>query len=159
MILAVTGHQPDKILIGNRNAYDPQIGRALVDFALAQLELARPDVVISGLAQGWEQAVVQAAAECGIPFVASVRSGKDAKWGDKSRKTYRWLLGQAIRRVEGGTREAIDAADGVLGLWAKPTPPILYAEQRGKQVTNVWAGWERWTTTRRAVQPDEAYYL
>lgn len=159
MILAASGHQPDKILAGGKNAYDPQVARALVDFALTRLERMRPDVVITALGLGWEQAIGQACAECGIPFVASVRSGKDAKWGDKSSRTYRWLLGQSVRRVDGGTREAVDAADQVLALWAKPTPPVLYAEQQGKPTTNVWADWQRWTTTPRAPEPHEAYYL
>lgn len=161
MILAATGHRPDRILARGKNAYDEVVARALVDFALVCLERERPIAVLSGMAQGWDQAVAQACVECGIPFVAAVPfEGQDAKWPEKARRTYRWLLGQAAavevcspggyapHKMHVRNQYMVDEAESVLALWngnadGGTASAVRYAEQQGKPVVNVWAEWTR----------------
>lgn len=55
MILAVTGHRPNKL-----GGYSKQAYRKLVKIAEVNLKKLNPDKVISGMALGWDQALAQA---------------------------------------------------------------------------------------------------
>jgi hypothetical protein len=76
MILAATGHRPDKL-----GGYDLSIYRKLVGLAYSYLRKQTPDVVISGMALGWDQAVAEAAVKASTPFIAAIPfRGQESKW-------------------------------------------------------------------------------
>src|SRR4051812_33817452 len=95
-ILAGTGHRPEKIFIGTRNAYDPQVFNELVRFAEIVLIEYDPRGVISGMALGWDQALAKASINLEIPFVAATPFvGQEKKWPKASQDYYNYLMENA----------------------------------------------------------------
>lgn len=94
MILALTGHRPDKL-----GGYDPC---ALHEWLRAQLravfEIQRPTEVITGMALGWDTFGAEVAVTMGIPFCAAIPfEGQERKWPADSQRRYRVLLARAAR--------------------------------------------------------------
>lgn len=93
VILAGTGHRPDKISGG----YSEVARVRLVDFAEIILRETKPDRVVSGMALGWDQALVEAALRLNIPFVAALPfGGQELTWPTASQERYRELLKKAV---------------------------------------------------------------
>lgn len=158
MILAATGHRPEKV-----GGYDNRTRLALGGLATEYLCRARPEKVISGMALGWDQAVAAAALALGIPLVAAVPfEGQEGRWPEEAQARYARLLASAaevhvIRILEHGTaKEAaeamqarnewmVDRADRLLALWdgswGGTFNCIKYAEKVGVQHDNLWARW------------------
>lgn len=170
MIIAGTGHRPDKIRIGTRDAYHPQVHSRLVDLARAVLQRKAPTRVISGMAQGWDTTLALAAAQLGIPFDAYVPfEGQESKWPEAAQRRYRDLLSRAARVVivcEGGydrdklqfrNERMVDDSELVLALW-NGTPGgtrncIDYAQTVGRRWENQWRHWLRHAGPRSALTP------
>jgi len=55
MILAVTGHRPEKL-----GGYGPAVAERLFNLASSELQGLRPEYVLTGMAIGWDQAVADA---------------------------------------------------------------------------------------------------
>lgn len=167
MILAVTGHRPDKL-----GGYGDDVHRRLVALARDCLRARLPDplacwavaapqlVVCTGMALGWDQAVARAAGELDIPYVAVVpHRDQPSRWNRESRIYYDALLGNAARTIVlfGGAwqnwmllaRNAylVGACDELLALWSGAAGGtagcVAMAERAGKPVTNCWEGWSR----------------
>lgn len=151
VIIAGTGHRPDKLAGG----YTPTAQQALVLFAMQHLRVAKPELVISGMAQGWDQALAQAAQRMGLPYDAYVPfHGQEALWPEEAQQSYRFLLGGArgilvcspggfspvkmqVRNVK-----MVENCTVVLALW-NGTPGgtancIRVAQATGKPWVNVW---------------------
>lgn len=160
MILAGTGHRPEKLLIGSRSAFHPQVFLRVVDLARAALERQRPSRVISGMALGWDTALAVAATELGIPFDAYVPfEGQESRWPAAARHRYHEILACAARVVVvcpgGYSREKlqrrnermVDDADHLLALWSGAPGGtrdcLVYAELRGRTHDNLWRHWTR----------------
>lgn len=160
MIDAGTGHRPEKLRIGSRSAYHPQVFERVVDLARAVLERRRPSRVISGMALGWDTALAVAATELGIPFDAYVPfEGQESRWPAPARRRYHALLARAARVVVvcpgGYSREKlqrrnermVDDADHLLALWSGAPGGtrdcLVYAELRGRTHENLWRHWVR----------------
>jgi uncharacterized phage-like protein YoqJ len=97
MKLCGTGHRPDKI-----GGYDPMAPLRRRIHAEIELRLAKhdPEVVISGMALGFDQDLALASIALGIPFIAAVPfAGQDARWPAASRQIYAHLLTKAERVV------------------------------------------------------------
>ena len=113
-----------------------------------------PACVISGMAQGWDEAVARAALRLGIPFIAAVPSPGYGKkyWPDR---LYQFMdLLAAAQRVEmvsdfPGARSMqirnewmVDRADLMLALhdgsWGGTFNCIQYARKRRVPVSNCW---------------------
>lgn len=95
LVVAATGHRPEKL-----GGYRVEVGRRLVQLAVEHLERLTPEHVISGMAQGWDQAVAQAAVRLGIPLVAAVPfAGQSSNWPEASRRRYHALLERAAEVV------------------------------------------------------------
>lgn len=93
MIVAFTGHRPDKL--GGWDPLHPVVGR--VRKALRD-ELARdwPVHAISGMAQGVDQWAAETCVELGIPFVAALPcDGMETPWSFFAQERFRTLLGKA----------------------------------------------------------------
>lgn len=100
MILAVTGHRPDKL-----GGYSSAAHEKLAEFAKTELlaiqrerQFSEPIRVLTGMALGWDQAIAYACIEMVIPFEACVPcDNQDAFWPHQSRDWYRYLLDNASK--------------------------------------------------------------
>lgn len=160
MIVAGTGHRPEKIRIGSVDAYHPRVHARLVDLARAVLRRKAPTRVISGLAQGWDTALALAAVDLEIPFEAYVPfRGQESRWPVPARQRYATLLRRADRVVivcPGGysaenmqlrNERMVDDSDVVIALWngsgGGTRNCIVYADRVGRPVENQWRHWIR----------------
>jgi uncharacterized phage-like protein YoqJ len=155
MIVAGTGHRPKKLGGYGQLAHD-----ILVELAQNWLENTGPELVISGMALGWDQALARAAVEAGIPFDAYVPChGHPARWPEESQRKYAALLEQArdIKIIHDGpypgpqvmqqrNEAMVDNADTVLALWDGSSGGtancVRYAERRGVTIVNLWERYE-----------------
>lgn len=125
MRLAVTGHRPQRL-----GGFDKQTFNNLVEFAKTTLAKLQPELVITGMALGWDQAVAQACVELEIPFHAYVPfKGQEGKWFHHNKVKYNELLLQAEKIVivcEGGyhpdklhkrNEAMVDNADALLAMF------------------------------------------
>jgi len=156
LIIAGTGHRPPRLGLG----YDITSRDILCDFVISHLKRLSPTVVISGFAQGWDQALAQAALALGVELWAAIPfKGQESKWPSSAQLDYATLLKRA-KRVEvvseGGYAAAkfiardrwmVDNADQVLALCddtgerSGTKQTIDYAVSVGKPVTNLWNEW------------------
>jgi uncharacterized phage-like protein YoqJ len=89
--LGVTGHRPEKL-----GGYGAKTAKALRDLAKAEFTALVPELVITGMALGWDMACAEAAHELGIPFQAMIPfQGQEKIWPFESKKLYWKLLGVA----------------------------------------------------------------
>lgn len=150
MIIAGTGHRPDKL-----GGYDPEVLKKLVNFADAWVKEHRPDKIISGMALGWDQALAAAAAKEKIPLIAAIPfEGQDRFWPKAQRQAYNFYIDLAEKVVivcEGGfgrwkfqrrNEWMVDNCDQVLALWNGSSGGtancIGYAKRRKKPIINLW---------------------
>lgn len=129
MILAATGHRLH-LLPGYRGEGSSQkLRAALLLTAMEALEAWSPDLVISGMATGWDMAVAAAAMMTNRPFHAYVPfEGQSRLWSKADQTMYRTLLEEAadVRVISSTERRAayierdiamVDAADRMIALW------------------------------------------
>src|SRR5262245_16649048 len=88
MIIAGTGHRPDK-LGGYQNF---EIVRA-TKLAAAYLTEHRASKVISGMAQDWDTALAHAALVLKLPLICAIPfEGQEARWPAQTQREYRFIL-------------------------------------------------------------------
>lgn len=154
MILAATGHRPEKL-----GGYTADVDSRLCALALKHVKLMHPTEVISGMALGWDMAIARAALVANVPFVAAVPfHGQELRWPVASQIMYRQLLDAAslIEFVSPGSYEPwkmaarnrwmVNRADHVLALWDRGEDGgtahcVAYANKKKLPVTNVWEEW------------------
>lgn len=153
MIIAVTGHRPNKT-----GGYDWRSAHALMTLAREYLAEQKPDKVISGMALGWDTAVARAALFQNIPFIAAIPfAGQDRIWPKKDREMYADLLQQATEvhtvspggyagwKMQARNKFMVDHCDKLLVLWDGSSGGtancIEYAEQQHKPYDNLWERW------------------
>lgn len=150
MILAGTGHRPDKL-----GGYEVEATMRVIDFATKMMSERAPSRIITGMAIGWDMALAQAAMNLGIPFHAYVPfEGQELKWPMSTRLYYKVLLNKA-EHIEicstGGYSKAsmhfrnqrmVDDCDAVAALWngspGGTNNCIAYAMLVGKPYINYW---------------------
>lgn len=147
MIIAATGHRPDKL----QNGHSDETLARLVSLAKDYLRRAwtEGDPVISGMALGWDTAWALAALDLGVDLIAAVPfKGQESKWPAKSQELYRDILSRAwlVEVVmEGGysppsfqrrNEFMVNRADRICALWdGSPGGTgncIRYATKMGK---------------------------
>jgi uncharacterized phage-like protein YoqJ len=150
MIIAGTGHRPDKL-----GGYDAYSMIQVLRFAERVLAHNKPSVVISGMALGWDMALAQAAVNLAIPFRAYVPFvGQEQVWPAATRLYYKALLAQAqetkICSTGGYTKasmqlrnqQMVDDCDVVAALWngsdGGTSNCLSYAMFVGKPYINYW---------------------
>ena len=150
MIVAGTGHRPDKL-----GGYDIHATMKVIDFATKLMAERKPSRIISGMAIGWDMAIAQAAINLSIPFHAYVPfEGQELKWPMSTRLYYKVLLDKAdhIKICSTGgyskasmqlrNQQMVDDCDEVAALWngsAGGTQNCLtYAMMVGKPFFNYW---------------------
>lgn len=146
MILTCTGHRAPL------GSYDRE---PLIPIARDALIRLKPDVVLSGMALGWDQAVATAALDLGITVHAYVPfHGQADKWPKRACEDYSMLLqkcakiivvspgGYAPEKMQIRNEAMVDACDRVLALWDGSAGGtgncVRYAEKRKKPIENVW---------------------
>lgn len=158
MIVAGTGHRPDKL-----GGYGNQTRLALGGLATEYLSQTQPEKVISGMALGWDQALAGAAVALGIPFIAAVPFFTQSdRWPTEAQDRYDRLLGAAetveiigvlhhgseaeVNRLMQVRNEwMVDRADKMVALWdgswGGTHNCIAYARKQGVPIDNLWARW------------------
>lgn len=150
MIIAATGHRPDKL-----GGYNAATTLKTVRLATWYLEQHKPSLVISGMAQGWDMGVAQAAMNLGIPFDAYIPfEGQQQVWPQSTQLYYHLLLKKAnrvkvcspgrysIQAMHVRNRAMVDACDFMLVLWdGSPGGTghcVSYIHEVDKPYTNLW---------------------
>lgn len=151
MIIAATGHRPDKL-----GGYGADVRLRLRTVATEYLALIAVDRVLVGMALGWDMAFAEAAHALRIPYVAAVPfKGQDSQWPAESRWRYRKILDAADRVVivsEGGyspekmQRRNVwmaDRAHRMAALWdgspGGTANCLAYARTKKRPVDNLWS--------------------
>jgi uncharacterized phage-like protein YoqJ len=152
MIICGTGHRPDKLC--NWREWDNH-QMILVDIAKAWLSWHTPDVVITGMAIGWDQVLAEACIDVGIEYRAYVPfKGQESKWPPNAQSVYNSLLdnasevkyvceeGYAPWKMQKRNEAMVDDSDLVLALWNGTEGGtgncIKYAQSKNKRITNLW---------------------
>lgn len=161
MIIAATGHRPDKL-----GGYGFETRQRLQKIACEYLALAAVDSVISGMALGWDQAFAHAAYDLGIPYVAAVPfPGQEKRWPESSRAYYRKLLDRAddvvyvtpiinsasftdvVKAMHRRNLWMVNNADLLCALWngsdGGTANCVRHAESLGYPIDNVWNDFAR----------------
>lgn len=129
MIVAFTGHRPDKL--GGYKLPNPIYNFVYLQIEKTLLEL-KPDKVISGMAQGVDQWAAVIAYRLNIPFLAAIPfEGQESAWPTKSQKAYKTFLKIAAEKVivSPGSYSAqkmqirnqwmVDNCDTLIAVWDK----------------------------------------
>ncbi len=160
--IAGTGHRPPRLGLG----YDQKSVELLTRFAREHLEgmvKASPrfkfNSVVSGMAQGWDQALGLAALELDIPLICALPfEGQEAKWPLDARGRYQKMLADAREVVvvcEGGYAAAkfierdhwmVDNSNMLLALWdleetGGTWATVKYARDEKVAVGYLWYSW------------------
>lgn len=150
MIIAGTGHRPDKL-----GGYADDVQVELIKLARSWMQENKPTKVISGMAVGWDLALATAALKEKIPFIAAVPFyGQENVWPRKIRDVYNnylLLAEQIIIVCQGGYGRwkfqrrnvwMVDHCDMVLALWnGSPGGTencVKYAQKSKKPIINLW---------------------
>lgn len=151
MIVTGTGHRPNKL-----GGYSAKAFKKLVNLASEILVELKPNMVISGMALGWDQALATAAILNNIPFTAAIPfQGQQNAWPDKSRVIFSKLLEKASKQVvickgnyaawkmQKRNEWMVDNSDIVIALWDGSSGGtancISYANKIKKKVINCWS--------------------
>lgn len=149
-IIGVAGHRPTKA------GYDtPKLNM----FAQLTMQKADPDIVVTGMAVGWDQAVAEACVALRIPFVAAVPfEGQEGRWPQAVQDRYWELLGLAQKVVHTGKPGYSEEKMRTRNKWIgqQSTRAIVlydglgdsgtahfvrHAENLGLPLLNVWTDW------------------
>lgn len=149
MIVAGTGHRPEKLGTHRHAGYSIDARARLESFVHSLVGELRPAIVVSGMAQGFDMALAEGAVRCGIPFIAALPfGGQEAQWPQEARERYASLLKKAhsIKLVsEGGyanwkyqrrNEYLVHSCDLLVALWdgtdGGTANCIRYAEKTGR---------------------------
>jgi uncharacterized phage-like protein YoqJ len=154
-IICGTGHRPNKL-----GGYSIEVFNKLVEVIEEFLTKHRPKMIISGMAIGFDQALVQAAMNLGVPFIAAIPcNNQDITWPQHVKERYAYMLSKAekIHQVcKGGYQPIkmqirnewmVDNAHFVLALWDGSSGGtgncIKYANRKSvnKPIINLWSSW------------------
>lgn len=153
LVIAATGHRPQKL-----GGFSPAVYERLFTHAYGFLGTFEVDVVISGMALGWDTAVAEAALMHGMPLYAYIPfAGQESQWPPESQRFYRALLrkakqviecsppGYSVAKMQVRNCRMVDDCSILLALWDGSSGGtancIEYAESRGKEIVNTWERW------------------
>lgn len=155
MVIAGTGHRPDKL-----GGYSEWVKENLKQVALDYLNGHQWDAnfitrVISGGALGWDQALGWAAIEADIPLTLALPFPEfQSKWPKQSQDELELMVsladkvvyvcepGYAPYKMQTRNQWMVNECDTVLALWngteGGTANCIKYAEKVGKPIINLW---------------------
>jgi uncharacterized phage-like protein YoqJ len=153
MIIAGTGHRPDKL-----GGYSEHVEYQLFYLARSYLKKHPASRVISGMALGWDTALAHAALHCKYPLTCAIPFvGQENRWTPRSKRQYSKILEKAHQieviseggyeswKLERRNRWMVDNCDMVVALW-NGTPGgtancMAYVEEKHKTYVNLWTVW------------------
>jgi uncharacterized phage-like protein YoqJ len=156
MIIAGSGHRPEKL-----GGYSENVFIRLVTLAKGCLMFKQPDLVITGMALGWDQALAAACQQLNIPYHAYIPfKGQEGLWPTEAQRKYKKLLkgaekvvtvsagGYSAYKMHKRNEAMVDACDELLVLFngdprSGTSKCIDYAKLKDKTVTNLWKEWEK----------------
>ena len=161
MIIAGTGHRPDKL-----GGYSDQAFKRLVSFLRIQLVRKDPELVISGTALGLDFALLVAARQLGIKVRAAVPfEGFGSQWSPSTYEFWQaWInscnevvvlkdLGpeperfSVVKALDDRNKYMVNESDRMFSLWNGTKGGtyncIQYANKVRKPVDNYWTHWTR----------------
>lgn len=152
MIVAGTGHRPDKL-----GGYGEDVFEKLTTVACDGLGSMKGDVnkVISGGALGWDQALAEAALRLNLSLTMALPfAGFWSKWPKRSQDYLELLVSRADKvvyvceegyapwKMQERNKWMVDNCTHVLALWngtdGGTANCVRYAEKVGKPIINVW---------------------
>lgn len=150
MIIAATGHRPNKLGGYNQPALD-----RLIAGAIRYLEEQKPDKVISGMAQGWDTAWAIAALGLKIPLVCALPFEEQfCKWPIEPQLLWAEIIGKASEvvfvnrgdfatwKMHARNKWMVDHCDKVCALWNGSAGGtmncVMYAQKKNKPIDNIW---------------------
>ena len=157
-IIVCTGHRPQKL----DDAYAELTRALLIRVATEWLHQLAPRGVISGLALGWDSAVVEACLKLKIPYVGCVPfEGQEKRWPGAEQFRYEQYKKQAAKiilcspgeysakKMHLRNQRMIDMSlkDGpghtlILALWSGDTGGtkncLTYAQRKQIEIINTW---------------------
>ena len=151
MIVAFTGHRPDKL--GGYKLPNPTYSYVCQEIEKALIQF-KPDTVISGMALGVDQWAANIAHKLGIPFIAAVPFiGQEKMWPAASQSIYNKLIKLAaeVVIVSPGSYSAakmqfrnewmVDRCNQVIAIWDGTKGGtgncVAYATDTGKQIFRI----------------------
>ena len=151
MIVAFTGHRPDKL--GGYKLPNPtyQFVCQQIEKTLKELQ---PEKVISGMALGVDQWAANIAHKLGIPFIAAVPfAGQEKAWPAASQKTFNALIklasevvyvsegGYAAYKMQVRNEWMVDRCDKLIAIWDGTSGGtgncVKYAESMGREIIRI----------------------
>lgn len=152
MIVAGTGHRLQGV-------YHGRTKRELRWYARESIVAWQPDLVISGMALGWDQAVALAAIDLGLPFMAILPfEGMESRWEPDTRAEFKWIRERAASELvmrpaycpesyDERNEAMVDRADVMLALWdgrkgGGTFNCLRYAVGQRKRIVQLWQGWQ-----------------
>lgn len=150
MIIAGTGHRPSSI-----GGFNDETTFKLLIVAFKALKVIKPELVITGMALGWDQALAKAAIGLKINFLAAIPfEGQEAVWPESSKIEYKNLLshakdvkvvcdkGYAPWKMQARNAWMVDNSDYLLALWNGSEGGtgncVKYAISKDRLIINVW---------------------
>jgi uncharacterized phage-like protein YoqJ len=167
MKLVVTGHRPDKL-----GGYGIPVLKQLVELAKTEIRAKNPDVVICGMALGWDLACAIATIQLRedehlpiqlwayVPFGAQASQWKDEKilaiWVKALVKADRVVLlkrgapadkSEAVKWLQERNEAMIDEGQKILALHngtrGGTYNALQYAIKMGRPIHNCWPSWKK----------------
>ena len=94
-IVVATGHRPDKC-----GGFTTPARLLLKQIAIDWLAALNPRGTVSGMALGWDTAIVEASLHLGLPYVACIPfRGQESQWPASSQRTYHEYLRKAANVI------------------------------------------------------------
>ena len=94
-IVVATGHRPDKC-----GGFTTPAQLLLKQIAIDWLAALNPRGTVSGMALGWDTAIVEASLHLGLPYVACIPfRGQESQWPASSQRTYHEYLRKAANVI------------------------------------------------------------
>ena len=155
MIIGISGHGPIHLPCKYNKSHDFYL--SCINKLKEYLSSHKANLIISGMALGWDQWVVEECIKLSIPFSAYIPfPSQYIQWPNFAQKKYIQLLKKAqkivtiskdpysVEKMIKRNVAVVDASDIMLVLW---NPKIRhggtfqcvhYAEEKGKKVVNLW---------------------
>lgn len=153
MILAATGHRPEKL-----GGHGSHTDARLRELARVFIDAAGPSSVISGMALGWDMAWAEAALELGVPLIAAVPFVEQpSRWPSESQDRYFEICSMATqiatvcppgfspRKMQLRNEWMVDRCDVLVALWDGSMGGtgncLRYARRKRCETINLWDAW------------------
>lgn len=150
MIIAGTGHRPNKL-----GGYNKQSRQKLTSIAKTYLQNNKVDLVISGMALGWDTALAIASIQLNIPLSCYIPfKGQEIKWYPDSIKLYHAILNKADEvkyicepgfanyKMQKRNEAMVNDCDILLAMWNGTNGGthncIKYANKINKPIVNLY---------------------